>query len=52
MMIPTEWAVMKSWNNGKVTYDKKALKNLTPEQARDKTGAHRFISTRQFEPIE
>lgn len=52
MMIPTEWAVMKSWNNGKVTYDKKALKNLTPEQAREKTSAHRIISTRQFEPYE
>ena len=52
MMIPTEWAVMKSWNNGKVNYDKKALKNLTPEQAREKTSAHRIISTRQFEPYE
>ena len=52
MMIPSEWAILKSWKNGKVAYDKKAMKNLTPEQAREKTSAGRAFITRQFEPFE
>ena len=51
MMIPTEWAVVKSWKNGKVTYDKKALKNMTPQQARESMGFS-SVSTIQFEPVE
>lgn len=52
MMIPAEWAVVKSWKNGKVTYDKKALKTLTPEKAREKTSGFTSVTTRQFEPFE
>ena len=51
MMIPSEWALLKSWKNGKVVYDKK-VKNLTPEQAREKTSAGRAFITRQYEPFE
>ena len=51
MMIPAEWAVVKSWKNGKVTYDKKAKKNLTPEQARKMTSGFTSVTTRQFEPF-
>jgi hypothetical protein len=51
MMIPAEWAVVKSWKNGKVTYDKKALKTLTPQQAREKTSGFTLVTTRQFEPF-
>jgi hypothetical protein len=42
---------MKSWKNGKVTYDKKALKNLTPKQAREKTIGYSSVSTINFESI-
>lgn len=52
MMIPAEWAVVKSWKNGKVTYDKKAMKNLTPQQAREKTSGFTSVTTRQFEPFD
>jgi hypothetical protein len=52
MMIPAEWAVVKSWKNGKVTYDKKALKTLTPEKAREKTSGFTSVTTRQFEPFD
>jgi hypothetical protein len=52
MMVPAEWAIVKSWKNGKLTYDKKALKNLTPEQAREKTSGFTSVTTRQFEPFE
>ena len=52
MMIPAEWAVVKSWKNGKVTYDKKAMKNLTPQQAREKTMGHTSVTTRSFEPFD
>jgi len=52
MMIPAEWAVLKSWKNGKVAYDKRALKNQTPEQAREKTMGHTSLTTRSFEPFE
>ena len=52
MMIPAEWGVLKSWKNGKVTYDKKALKTLTPEKAREKTSGFTSVTTRQFEPFE
>ncbi|MBO4810092.1 MAG: hypothetical protein J5552_00835 [Prevotella sp.] len=51
MMIPAEWAVVKSWKNGKATYDKRAMKYLTPQQAREKSSG-RSITTRQFEPID
>ena len=51
MMIPAEWAVVKSWKNGKITYDKKALKTQTPQQAREKTLGFSSVSTRQFEPF-
>ena len=51
MMIPSEWLLLKSWKNGKVVYDKK-VKNLTPEQAREKTMGNRAFITSQFEPIE
>ena len=52
MMIPAEWSVVKSWRNGKVTYDKRAMKKLTPKQAREKTrGISSFITSR-FEPFE
>jgi hypothetical protein len=52
MMIPAEWAVLKSWKNGKVVYDKKALKTQTPQQAREKTMGHTSVTTRSFEPFE
>ena len=52
MMIPAEWAIVKSWKNGKVTYDKKALKTLTPEKAREKTSDFSSVITRQFEPFD
>jgi len=52
MMVPREWAVLKSWKNGKVVYDKKALKNLTPQQAREKTSGYSSVTTRSFEPID
>ena len=52
MMIPREWQILKSWKNGKVTYDKKALKNMTPQQAREKTLGYSSVTTRQFEPFE
>ena len=51
-MIPVEWAVVKSWKNGKVNYDKKALKTLTPEKAREKTSGNTSVITRQFEPFD
>ena len=50
MMIPAEWAVVKSWKNGQVAYDKKALKSLTPQQAREKTSGYSSVTTRTFEP--
>ena len=52
MMVPREWAVLKSWKNGKVVYDKKALKNLTPQQAREKTSGYSSVTTRSFEPFD
>ena len=52
MMIPAEWAVVKSWKNGQVAYDKKALKSLTPQQAREKTSGFSSVTTRTFEPFE
>lgn len=52
MMIPAEWAVLKSWKNGKVTYDKRAMKALTPKQAREKTRSLSSVVTRSFEPFE
>ena len=52
MMIPREWQILKSWKNGKVTYDKKALKNLTPQQAREKTSGYSSVTTRSFEPFD
>ena len=51
MMIPAEWAVVKSWKNGQLTYDKRALKNQTPQQAREKTSGYTSVITRQFEPF-
>lgn len=52
MMIPAEWAIIKSWKNGKVTYDKKAAKALTPKQARDKSSGYSSVTTRSFEPFD
>ena len=52
LMIPAEWAVLKSWKNGKVTYDKRALKSLTPQQARESTSGFTSVTTSKFEPFE
>ena len=52
MMIPMEWLIMKSWKNGKIVYDKKRMKNLTPQQARENTARNRFKITKQYEPID
>lgn len=52
MMVPMEWLIVKSWKNGKVVYDKKRLKALTPQQARNNTSAHRFTQTREYEPVD
>jgi len=52
MMVPMEWLILKSWKNGKVVYDKKRMKDMTPKQARDNTSARRFTQTRQYEPID
>ena len=52
MMVPMEWQILKSWKNGKVEYDKKAAKNLTPKQARDNTSASRSVITHGYEPID
>lgn len=52
MMVPMEWLIVKSWKNGKVVYDKKRMKNMTPKEARNSTSGHRFTQTRQYEPID
>ena len=52
IMVPMEWQILKSWKNGKIEYDKKAAKNLTPKQARDNTSASRSTITRGYEPID
>ena len=52
MMIPMEWAIIKSWKNGKVTYDKKAAKTMTPTEARLRTSEFTMTDTRRFEPID
>ena len=52
MIVPMEWLILKSWKNGKVVYDKKRMKALTPKQARNSTSGHRFTQTRQYEPID
>jgi hypothetical protein len=52
MIVPMEWLILKSWKNGKVVYDKKRMKNMTPKQARNSTSGHRFTQTRQYEPID
>ena len=52
MMVPMEWLIVKSWNNGKVVYDKKRMKEMSPKQARSYTSGHRFTQTRQYEPID
>ena len=52
MIVPMEWLILKSWKNGKVVYDKKRMKNMTPKQARNYTSGHRFTQTRQYEPID
>ena len=52
MMIPMEWLILKSWKNGKVVYDKKRMKEVSPKQARSYTSGHRFTQTRQYEPID
>ena len=52
LMIPAEWAVLKSWKNGKAAYDKRALKNMTPEQAREKTSGFTSVTTSKFEPFD
>ena len=43
---------LKSWKNGKIEYDKKAAKSLTPKQARNNTSASRSTITRGYEPID
>jgi hypothetical protein len=52
IMVPMEWQILKSWKNGKIEYDKKAAKSLTPKQARDNTSASRSTITRGYEPID
>ena len=52
MMIPMEWLIMKSWKNGKIVYDKKRMKNITRQQARENTARNRFKITRQYTPID
>ena len=52
MMIPMEWLIMKSWKNGKIVYDKKRMKNLTRQQARENTARNRFKITKQYTPID
>jgi len=52
MMVPMEWAIIKSWKNGKVTYDKKAAKAMTPLEARLRTSEFTMTETRSFEPID
>jgi hypothetical protein len=52
MMIPMEWAIIKSWKNGKVTYDKQAAKAMTPLEARSRTSEFTMTETRSFEPID
>jgi hypothetical protein len=52
MMVPMEWLIVKSWKNGKVVYDKKRMKNMTPMEARSNTSNHRTTLTRQYEPID
>ena len=52
MMVPMEWQILKSWKNGKIEYDKKAAKSLTPKQARNNTSASRSTITRGYEPID
>jgi hypothetical protein len=52
MMVPMEWAIIKSWKNGKVTYDKKAAKAMTPLEARSRTSEFTMTETRSFEPID
>ena len=52
MMVPMEWPILKSWKNGKVTYDKKAAKALTPEDARFRSSSYTEIITHGFEPID
>ena len=52
MMVPMEWLIVKSWKNGKVVYDKKRMKNMTPKEARSNTSGHRTTLTRQYDPID
>jgi hypothetical protein len=52
LMIPAEWAIVKSWKNGKVTYDKKAMKTLTPMQAREMNSESAYVIIRKFEPFD
>ena len=52
MMVPMEWLIVKSWKNGKVVYDKKRMKNMTPKEARSNTSGHRWTQTRQYTPID
>ena len=52
MMVPMEWPILKSWKNGKVTYDKKAAKALTPEDARLRSSSYTEVITHGLEPID
>ena len=52
IMVPLEWPILKSWKNGKVTYDKKAAKALTPEDARFRSSLYTEIITHGFELID
>ena len=52
IMVPMEWQILKSWKNGKIEYDKKAAKSLTPKQARNNTSSSCSTITRGYEPID
>lgn len=52
MMVPMDWLIVKSWKNGKVVYDKKRMKRMTPKQARSNTSLSRSTMNRQYEPVD
>ena len=51
LLLPAEWPILKSWKNGKVTYDKKKAKTMTPQQMEQYTNG-RWTSTGKYTPIE
>lgn len=52
MMVPMDWLIVKSWKNGKVVYDKKRMKRMTPKQARSNTSLSRSTMNRQYDPVD